>query len=45
MKDLLTFMGEHPFLTFFLVLVVMQGLIYIAQAIFGHKDCDCEDDD
>lgn len=28
MKDLLTFMGEHPILTFFLVLMIGQTIIY-----------------
>ena len=35
------FMGDHPILTFFLVLVIMQGTIYIVaevrKAVVGRK--------
>lgn len=49
MKDILTFMGEHPFQTFFLVLIVLQTIIYvtkyIAVAVRGWPAPGVDDDD
>lgn len=28
MKDILNFMGEHPFLTFFLIAIFLQAIVY-----------------
>jgi hypothetical protein len=36
------FASGSPYLTFFLFLVVGQTLIYVAQALRGTKDCDCD---
>lgn len=33
MKDILTFMGEPPFQTFFLVYIALQTIIYVAKYI------------
>ncbi len=49
MKDVLTFMGEHPWQTFFLVLLVGQTFIYIAKycavAVRGWPPPGVDDDD
>jgi hypothetical protein len=49
MKDILTFMGEHPWQTFFLVLLVGQTIVYIFKyitiAFRGWPDPAVDDDD
>lgn len=49
MKDILTFMSEHPWQTFFLALIVGQTFIYIAKyvavAVRGWPSPDSDSDD
>ncbi len=49
MKDLFTFMGENPFLTFFLAMIIGHTIIwsfrYIAAAIRGWPPPDEDEDD
>lgn len=35
--NLFEFMSESPVVTILIVYFVMQGIVYIAQAIFGNK--------
>lgn len=44
MEAVLNFMGMHPFLTFFLALVVFNGTATIIGAIRGIK-CKCQKDE
>jgi len=51
MKDILTFMGEHPWQTFFLVLIALQAVVYVFKYIavafkgWPAPGVDDEDDD
>jgi hypothetical protein len=48
MKDILQFMGENPFLTFFLWLALLQATVYciseIRYMVRGYPDKDEEDE-
>ena len=51
MKDILTFMENHPWQTFFLALIALQTIIYVAKYIavavrgWPAPGVDDEDDD
>jgi len=45
MTEAFAFMGNHPWLTFFLALIAGNTIVYGIKAITGHRNCNCESED
>jgi len=45
MKEILTFASENPWLTFFIVAMILQTLAYIVHSICNRNSKNDDDDD